>query len=72
MELSRFDLEQAILASWTTKDDVDLLCERFFDGEPMSEDELANALIGISALHDMRCHRMFDIFERLITARKIR
>ena len=71
MELSRFDLEQALLAAWSTKEDIDLLMARMFDGPEMSEDEIANAMIGISALHDMRCERMFDIFERLIHARKI-
>lgn len=67
----RFDLEQAILAAWTTKEDIDLLYERFFDGPPMTEDEVANLLIGISAMHQLRCQKMFDIFERLIAARKI-
>lgn len=68
--MDRFDLEQAIMNSWTTKDDVDILCENILDGK-LSNDEIANALIGISQLHNMRCSKVFDIFEDLIENRKL-
>lgn len=71
-ETDRFDLEQAILAMWSTKEDIDLVTSRFLDGAPMTEDEMANALIGLSALHDMRSQRAFDIFEKLIAVGKVR
>lgn len=67
----RFDLEQAILAMWSTKEDIDLITERFLDGPEMTEDEMANALIGLSAIHQMRSQKAFDIFEKLIAERKI-
>lgn len=67
----RFDFENAILAMWSTKEDIDLVTSRFLDGPRMTEDEMANALIGLSALHEMRCQKAFDMFEHLIAARKI-
>lgn len=71
-ETDRFDLEQAILAMWSTKEDIDLITSRYMDGPVMSEDEMANALIGLSTLHDMRSARAFEIFEKLIAVGKVR
>jgi hypothetical protein len=70
--LTRFDLEQTILAVWNTKDDIDLLLSRYLDGEvPMTEDEVSNFLIGISALHQARCEKAFTTFEQMVADRKI-
>ena len=46
----RFDLEAEIMHAWNTKDDLDSIAERFFDDPngPMTEDELANLLVGLS------------------------
>jgi len=68
----RFDLEQLIYKAWQTKEDVDLVLKRQLDGpKPMSEDEFANVMIGISALHDMRMQELWDCFEFLVHERKI-
>lgn len=68
----RFDLEQAILASWSTKEDIDLFLEQYMDGpRPMTEDEVANYMLGLSAIHNARMERVWAIFEQLISARKI-
>lgn len=68
----RFDLEQAILAAWTTKEDLDLFLEQYMDGpRSMTEDEVANYMLGLSAIHDARMQRVFAIFEYLIAQRKI-
>jgi hypothetical protein len=68
----RFDLEQLILKAWQVKDDIDLLLKRQMDApEPLSEDEFANAMIGISTLHDMRMNELWDCFEFLVHERKI-
>lgn len=68
----RFDLEQAILAMWSTKEDIDLLLEQYLDGpKPMTEDEVSNFLIGLAAIHDARGQRAFSIFEKLVADRKV-
>lgn len=68
---NRFDLEQYIYQVWNTKQDIDLLCRHMDGSEPMTDDEVANALIGISALHEMRSQQLWDCFETLIHERKI-
>ncbi len=65
------DLESVIMASWSTRDDVDILCRTLLDGEgEMSKDEIANALMGISALHEMRSKELFGLFEKMLAQNK--
>lgn len=67
MSDNRFTLEDAIMQAWGTKEDIGLLMERLLDGpDPLTEDQIANALLGIETLHDMRCQRLFEIFARLL------
>lgn len=70
MERDRFDLEQSLNACWNTKEDLDLIYEEALEGDSSKED-LANALLGLIKLHDMRCERAFRIFEELVRSRKI-
>lgn len=69
-EQDRFDLEGALAACWNTKEDIDLLYEEILEGESSSED-IANALLGLSRLHDLRCAKAMRIFEKLIHEGKI-
>ena len=64
--MDRFELEDAIMACWHTSDDLKLVAQQILDGAD-DKDNLANALIGIQELHNLRCQRVFDIFEALIT-----
>ena len=58
---SKIDLESAITLAWQTSDDIDLLFKHHGDHPvPMSEDEVANALLGIKVLHDMRMEALMD------------
>lgn len=61
----QFDLEQAIQACWSTKEDLELIYEEALEGES-SKEELANALLGLVRLHDLRSQRAFRILEELI------
>ena len=50
-ELTRFDLEEAIHVVWGTSQDIKLIWEQFYDGkQKMTEDEMANLLLGIQEL----------------------
>jgi hypothetical protein len=64
--MTRFELESAIMSCWNTCEDIKLVSSKALEGN-MTDDELANALIGIEQLHDMRCEKVFDIFEELIS-----
>lgn len=62
----RFDLEQDIMLAWQTGDDIDLLYKHHGDApRPMTEDQVANALLGIKVLHDMRMEKLMDTYSRV-------
>lgn len=61
--MSIFDFEQSIMQAWNTKDDIDLLSEYVLE-KNLTKDEICNALIGLSSLHQMRCEKTFDMFEK--------
>jgi hypothetical protein len=67
-EYDRFNLEAEILNVWQTKDDLDAIAERVCDDPdgPLTEDEIGNVLIGLSELHDIRCKKLFRVFETMI------
>jgi hypothetical protein len=64
IEMDRFDIEQAIMAVWSTDQDIDNLLWKLMDSPegPMSEDDLANYLIGINQILRVRCERLFDVY----------
>ena len=64
----RFNLEEEIQNVWHTKDDLDAIAERVSDDPdgPLTEDEIENVLIGLSELHDIRCKKLFRVFETMI------
>ena len=59
---NRFDVEQGILSCWHVIDDIDLLYKQVMDGNP-STDDIANALLGMKAIYEMRFNAMFKDFE---------
>ena len=62
------DLEDKIMGVWSTCEDIDTFLYRYLDspaGE-MSEDDIANTLLGIKALHEQRCQRLWDAFEKVL------
>ena len=63
----RFNLEAEIMNVWNTKDDLESITSRMMDDpDPMSEDDIANVLIGLSELHDIRCKKLFNVFESMV------
>ena len=68
--VDRFDLEQDIMKCWNVTDDVDLLYRNVMEGD-LSKDDIANALLGIQSLYNMRFDEMFRHFEQLIKDKKI-
>ena len=64
--INRSKLEDAIQTAWQTSDDIDLLFKRYLDApEPMTEDDVANVLLGIKVIHDMRCEALMDTYCRV-------
>ena len=67
----RFNLEAEIMSVWNTKDDLESITSRMMDDpDPMSEDDIANVLIGLIELHDIRCKKLFNVFEAMVKERR--
>ena len=62
---NRFDLEQEILDCWKVTDDIDILLEYVCDGEN-DQDYVANVLLGLKNLYDLKFDRTFATFEECI------
>ena len=63
----RFDLEEEIMNIWQTEDDLDAVVHRMMeDPDPIPNKEIANLLIAVSKLHDLRCQKLFDVFEKMV------
>lgn len=65
--MNRFEMEEMIMSCWATKEDIELVSERFLDENESSKDKITNALVGIAELHDMKCRKLFEIFEIMIS-----
>ena len=66
----RFDLEQDIMRCWGITDDIDMLYRNVMEKD-MSSDDLANCLLGLKVLYNMKFETLFSDFEQLIKDRKI-
>ena len=58
------DLEQEIMKAWYVIDDIELLYENVMETD-MSTDDIANALIGLESIYNMRFQKVFNMFEDL-------
>jgi len=61
----RFDLEQHIMACWNITSDIDTLCEGVLESD-MTTDQIANILLGMKQLYELKFDKMFRTFEELI------
>ena len=67
----RFNLEAEIMNVWNTKDDLESITSRMMDDpDPMTEDQIANVLIGLGELHDIRCKKLFNVFETMVKEKR--
>jgi hypothetical protein len=68
---TRFELEEAITATWATADDLGLVIEAVLDdgiSAKTDPDKIANILIGIRELAKLRNDKVFQIFEELVSS----
>jgi hypothetical protein len=57
-----FDLEQEIMKAWHVVDDIDLLYENVIETD-MSTGDIANVLLGLESVYNMRFQKLFNTFE---------
>ena len=76
----RFDLEEAVMATWSTQEDiqlfVDALTNTINSADIADKDrkdllDAAETLSGLAALHDLRSQKLFHVFEQMIEDRII-
>jgi hypothetical protein len=61
------DLEQHIMECWQLVDDVKLLYEQVMDKDlHKDQDRLANALLGLHTLYEMKFERAFKTYEEVL------
>lgn len=58
------DLEQEIMKAWHVVDDIQLLSENVMKTD-MSTDDIADALIGLESIYNMRFEKVFNVFEEV-------
>lgn len=64
--IDRFDLEQDIMNCWQIKEDLDTFLHAYMDGPKMSEDDVANVILGLSSLYQLKFQKCWDTFEQLL------
>ena len=62
----RFDLETDIMNCWNVVEDIKELNRSMLDRRKMTEDEIANYLIGLEAIYQVKFERLFETFEKLV------
>lgn len=61
----RFDLEKNIMQCWNVTDDINLLYENVMEKD-LTTDQVANTLLGMKQLYEMKFNKLWDNFEKLV------
>lgn len=74
MSHTQFDLEQQIMECWNVTTDLKRVTEYLLDAplEPNREDKIANMLLGMEALYEVKFNKCFGTFEKLLREQRER
>ena len=65
MNFNRFDFEQQLLECWGITKDIKTVYEGVCDSSPaMTEDQIANALLGLETLYELKFNKLWSMFEQ--------
>ena len=65
------NLEQHIMECWGMVDDVNLLYKEVMDNDlHKDQDKLANALLGLCTIYEMKFEQAFNTYEKTLKAKK--
>jgi hypothetical protein len=68
---NRFDLEQAIMTCWAVVDDIKALNNQYQNTGTMTHDQVANYLLGLETIYQVKFEQLQAMFERMIEDGKI-
>jgi hypothetical protein len=66
----RFDLEEQMLNCWNVTKDINVLTEGVME-KNLTQDQIANALMGLEQMYDLKFDKMWTTFTKLIEDKKI-
>jgi len=65
MNFNRFDFEQQLLECWNVTKDIRTVYEGVCDSSPArTEDQIANALLGLETLYELKFNKLWSMFEQ--------
>ena len=64
---TQFDLEQRIMQCWDIIDDLEVLYTQVLDApRKPTDDEIANVLLGLQQLYDMKFYNLMSTYEKFL------
>ena len=64
---TQFDLEQRIMQCWDIIDDLEVLYTQVLDAPRRpTDDEIANVLLGLQQLYDMKFYNLMSTYEKFL------
>ena len=66
MNHKQFDLEQGILNCWNICEDMKVIAENILEAKTVDRDKVANMLLGIAELYQLKFEKTFSDFEGTI------
>ena len=71
--IDRFDFEQQLMECWRITDDINIIYEYVCNTptREVDQDKIANILLGIKQLYELKFNSMFDNFEELVRQRQL-
>ena len=64
--MKQFDLEQEIMHCWNITTDLDHLFEELMEGETMTTDRMANIVLGMKELYEIKFNKLFRTFDSFL------
>ena len=72
MKFDRFDFEQQLLECWNVTKDIKTVYEGVcYSSPPMTGDQIANALLGLETLYELKFNKLWYMFEQGVHQRSI-
>jgi hypothetical protein len=72
MNFNRFDFEQQLLDCWNVTKDIKTVYEGVCDSTPpMTEDQIANALMGLETLYELKFNKLWSMYENGVNQQSI-